>query len=743
MADVGVLLRRHRRAAGLSIEALSEASGVSVRAIGDMERGRARGPQARTTAALADALCLVDAARAELLTAARDGRMRRVADPPELCRLPPDVPDFVGRGPELAVLDRLRSRDTRSPLVVLSGAGGLGKSTLAVHAAHRVGNGHTGGEGYPGGVLHLDLHGLDRVALDPVDALGRLIGALGVRELPGDLADRSSLYRRLLAENDVLVVLDNARAEAQVRPLLAGDGHSTVLVTSRRLLTGLSHARRLSLDPLPDDAAATLLAQVADVPGDSPHLQAVAGLCGNYPLALRIAGNRLVTRPTWSLPDLAARLADGERRLAQLVAGDLRVSAALDLSYEQLDEDARRVFHRLALVPGAGAGPEIAGVLAGLPASRAEHLLDELVELSLLVPLPGGRVGFHDLVADYAAGRGATDDDAADREAAGAALRDWLLATAGAAGRLFEPEPGPPRDGGGLTFADLDAAERWLVAEADNWLAALREAADAGADQLVVDVAEAMHWFSDRWYVWRSWIDVFELSSAAAARLADDRLEAVHRNYLVWALATHRRLPEAREAAERAGDLARAAGDRAQEAWAHNYLADLLRLGGDGAAAVSHYRAAVELFDLLPDRAGALTAVSGTGDVLCDLGRVAEGQAAFTDVLARADDPELTLPDHIRDRYRLDALLGLARTRQLTGDLAGAETALRSALEVAPAVGAVLVGHTGELLAQVLRDQGRPELQRAALAAARAAWLQAGAPAHVTRLDEELARLGR
>ena len=328
MADVGVLLRRHRRAAGLSIEALAEASGVSVRAIGDMERGRARGPQARTMTALADALGLLGDARAELLAAARDGRMRRLPDLPGLCDLPPDVPDFVGREAELAELDRLGDPTTRPALVVLSGAGGLGKSVLAVHAARRVAS------SYPGGVLHMDLHGLDRAPMEPVDALGRLLQSLGMRDLPAELDDRAAVYRRLLAERPVLVVLDNARAEAQVRPLLSGDGHSTVLVTSRRLLTGLAHARRLALDPLPDDDAVAMLAEVAGVPVDAADLPTVARLCGNYPLALRIAGNRLLTRPSWTPADLADRLADGAHRLDQLVAGDLQVGAALALSYE-------------------------------------------------------------------------------------------------------------------------------------------------------------------------------------------------------------------------------------------------------------------------------------------------------------------------------------------------------------------------------------------------------------------------
>jgi transcriptional regulator with XRE-family HTH domain/tetratricopeptide (TPR) repeat protein len=733
--DVGILLRRHRRAAGLTLEALADASGVSVRAISDLERGRSRGPQPRTMAALADALRLPAEARSALLAAARDARLARVPELTGRLPLPPRLPDFVGRSAELAELARLADPATRPALVVLSGSGGLGKSALAVEAAHRA------AAAYPGGVLHLDLRGLDPEPVPPVELLGRALAALGLRELPPGLDDRAAAYRERLAEQAVLVVLDNAGAEAQVRPLLPGAGASTVLVTSRRLLTGLPADRRLALLPLPDDDAVALLARVGGAP-DGAALRQVARLCGHWPLALRIAGNRLLTRPAWTAADLAARLADGDHRLRHLVAGDLQVDAALALSYEQLDDDGRRVFRRLSLAAG-GAGAELVGVLAGIDAREAEHVLDELVELSLLVPLPGDRAGFHDLVAVYAAGRFAAEEPEPDRRERADRARDWLLASASAAGQLFEPDAGPAPVPGGLAFADRAAAERWLVLEQPNWTSALRAAAAAGADATVVAVAESMHWFSDRQAFWPAWVDVFGASAAAAGRLADPRLEAVHVNYLSWALSMQRRLDEAVAAADRAAGLARAAGDLEQEAWAHVYRANAQRFGGGPPEElVRHYLAGAKLFDRLGDHGNWVGASLGAMRALGDAGRYGDGLGLVEECLARLDGPAGDLPQHFRDWYRTHVRLFSGRLHWLAGDLTAAEAATRAGV-----AGAHELGVESELalahlqLGRVLRDRGRADDARAALLTAREHRSRAGVDGQLPELDAELAAL--
>ncbi|GGM13709.1 ATP-binding protein [Nakamurella endophytica] len=743
-ADLGALLRRHRQAARLTLEALAERSGVSARAISDMERGRARGPQARTIAALADALRLAGAPREALLTAARDGRLRRWPDLPGARDLPPRAPDFVGRHAELADLELLADPSTRSPLVVIAGAGGLGKSALAVEAAHRV------APGYPGGVLHLDLRGLDPHPAEPGDLLGRALSGLGVRDVPSGVPDRAAAYRRALAEHPVLVVLDNARAEAQVRPLLAGEGRSTVVITSRRLLTGLAHARRTALLPMPEDDAVALLAlasggATAAGPEHDDALRQVARLCGRYPLALRIAANRLSTRPAWTAADLAARLGRSERRLAQLVAGDVEVAGVLALSYDQLDADARRLFRRLSLI-AAGADPETAAVAADLPVGEVELLIDELVELSLLHALPGDRAGFHDLVAVYAAERLAAEEPPEDVRAATLAVRSWLLNTACAAGRLFEPDPVasvPPQPR--RTFRDLSAAERWLTVEADNWLAAFRATADEGDHRTVVAVAESMHWYSDRRSHWSGWLEVYGRSARAAEQLGDRRLEAVHRNYLAWALVVHKRYQEATETVALAAALAREAGDVRQEAWARRYAAELReRRDLMDAETEEHHRRAAELFERAGDVEGSLGSLGGVARLLGAAGRHREALALGDQVLERIAAHRTRIPDHILDWEASTALRDKAELLLRLGDLPAAESVARETVAVAERLG-VPFHHGGALrvLAHVLRTRGDVTQARAALLRARELFDAGGRPLRVAEVDRDLADLDR
>ncbi|MEU8384075.1 helix-turn-helix domain-containing protein [Streptosporangium sp. NPDC048865] len=350
------MLRRHRHAARMTLERLAEASGVSARTLSDMERGRSRGPQHRTVTALADALGLADADRGRLVELAREGRLRdHWSRPTGLCELPRSVDDFTGRAAELAwICEPAHAGEApgapgTANVRLVTGSAGLGKTTLTVRAAHAL------RPDFPDGVFFLDLFGMSPQPLPADEALGTLLRALGTAEqrVPGDLAGRASLYRSLLRARRVLVVLDNAASEEQVRPLLPGGGAGRALVTSRRLLAGLEGVRRLGLGPLPPVEAAELLTGILKDRGasdDGPAVWRLAQMCGGLPLALRIAGNRLVSRPGWNAADLAARLTNEERRLEQLSAGDLRIAGAFGLSYRQL-ADA----HRLELPYGFAA----------------------------------------------------------------------------------------------------------------------------------------------------------------------------------------------------------------------------------------------------------------------------------------------------------------------------------------------------------------------------------------------------
>lgn len=641
MTGFGSRLRDLRQASGLTMEQLAEASGVSDRAISDMERGHSRAPQARTLAALAAGLGLGPEQAAELEQLAREHRSRGAAGRPRLCELPRPVADFVGREAELDLAVAHAGavgEPGPAPVVVAHGQAGLGKTAFAVHLADRI------GDRFPDGRYYLDLRGTDPEPLEVGEALARLLRALEVspRRIADSDEERSSQLRAVLRTRRCLLVLDNAGSEAQLRPLLPGAGAGMAVVTSRRVLGGLEGVLRIGLDPLSPDESAALLrsiaAQAAD-PVSSGEVGAVSRLCGHLPLALRIAGTRLATRPAWTVAHLVARLTDADRRLAALTVGDTGVAAAFALSHAQLSEPARALFRRLAHVPGVCFSPEIAAVLAGIDPEDAVDGLDELVELGLLLPEPEGadRYRFHDLIRLYAAERLRIEEPAGSRAATSRRLNRWLLETAIVAGRWFEPAYGAlPADWSGLVpLATADEAAAWLHTEADNWLAALRACDD---DQLVVDVAEAMHWFSDRMVFWSGWYEVYGRSSAAAARLPDRRQEAAHLNYFAWA-AMHGagRPQEGAEIALRAHRIAVEIGDLKEQGWALAYAATAWRFTGRFEEALDAYRRAQQLSDATGDHDAYVQQFQGIGLLLASLGRHEEALAAYRQTLRELD----------------------------------------------------------------------------------------------------------
>jgi transcriptional regulator with XRE-family HTH domain len=418
-------LRGHRRAARLTLEQLAEVSGVSARTLSDMERGRSKGPQHRTVTALADALDLDEDARRELVELAREGRLRdHWTRPAGLCELPRLVDDFTGRAEELIWMSELvyaQSALGAGLVGLITGSGGMGKTTLAIRAGHLL------RPSFPGGVFFTDLLGMSPQPASAADALRLLLRALGLadEQIPVDVAQRASVYRSLLRDRRALVVLDNAGSEDQVRPLLPGEGASRALITSKRLLAGLEGVRRLGLGPLSRPEAAELLTGILGRPAardEEPALSRLAGLCEGMPLALRIIGNRLVSRPGWDPAELAARLADEEHRLDQFTAGDLKIATAFAMSYEQLADAARRVFRRLAVVPGRDFDADLAALVGEVPAEVAWDALDELVDLGLLLDGTAGRYRFHDLVRLFARTRLEEEESPAEREALTARL---------------------------------------------------------------------------------------------------------------------------------------------------------------------------------------------------------------------------------------------------------------------------------------------------------------------------------
>ncbi|MFK4067114.1 helix-turn-helix domain-containing protein [Streptomyces sp. NPDC029674] len=331
------------------------------------------------------------------------------AAPPVPRQLPPDIPELLGRGGELAVLDVLRPgpRGSGPVVVALDGPGGVGKSALAVHAAHRL------GERFPDGQLYADLRGShrDERPVPPAVVLRRFLGALGApRPFTGSAADAAAAYRTLLTERRVLIVLDNAVDAAQVRPLLPAAHGCAVLVTSLGVLATLNGAAHLHLAPLPPPASVAVLGLWAG-PGrlaaEHGAAESIARHCGHLPLALRIAGARLAARPRWPVRELADRLADPARRLAELSFADLDMHAALAAGHRDLlarGSTGRAAALALPLLAAGQGELTVAGAAAttGGAVSATEVILEQLVDVQLLESRAPGRYRFHPLTRLFA-----------------------------------------------------------------------------------------------------------------------------------------------------------------------------------------------------------------------------------------------------------------------------------------------------------------------------------------------------
>lgn len=620
----GDFLRFYRSRVPLTQEELAERTGLSTRAISDMERGRTLSPQFRTVQLLLDGLGLRDEEAAEFTALARASRVVAAQDRPGTpftatsSSLPPVLLELTGRESERLLLEGFAadaSSSSRLQIAVVHGAPGSGKTALAVDAGHRL------GARFADGCVFLDLRGTDTEPLTPDRAAHRLLRSFGVeeRQIPSDPDDKLSLYRSQLRDRTVLLVLDNAVNEAQVRPLLASSPGTLVLLTSRRVLTGLDARHRLALELLPPHHSVELLGVVtgADrVAAEPEAAERVAELCGGMPLALLIAGNRLTSRPRWTISHLAGQLEDEGRRLSVLRAGDLQVRAAFEISYHQLGPGAAALFRRLALVPSPGADAALASALT----DHAEEALEELADASLLgISETPGRYTRHDLLQVFALERLELDEDPAVVADVRTRLRHWLLDVATGAARFFDHDREATRSG---PVHDRESASRWLELERENWREALRWAVEAGEHDRVLALAQAMHWYSDMHGVGELWRDVFTAGANAAHMLGNAKDAAEQLNYLSWALyALCGRPHEALAVHEKA---ALAADDTITEAWTCYYGSAIHRRVGEAEEAVRLGRRSVELFERAGYRIGENLALSLLGLMLHTAGHLAE-----------------------------------------------------------------------------------------------------------------------
>jgi tetratricopeptide (TPR) repeat protein len=555
------------------------------------------------------------------------------AAPTALRQLPPRPAGFTGRVQELAALATMLapgSADDTGLVCAIAGLAGVGKTALAIEAAHAA----VAAGWFPGGVMFVDLHGYD-TPVGAAQALDSLLRALGIpgERLPDTMDDRTGLYRSVLAEQAgaVLVVADNASSAGQVRPLLPADGRHRMLITSRHTLPQLG-ARLFDLNlPSTDEAVALLdgALRAADpqdgrVADDPAAAGEVVGRSGCLPLAVQVAGALLAVDRTMQVADLARQLAIGGQRLALLDDGERAVRSTFDLSYQRLPDPEARLFGLLALNPGPDVSIAAACVLVQLDEAAVRAMLRDLVHAHLLEPTSvRDRWRMHDLVREYA---GTVFPETGTGEAVDRLL-DYYMRTTRAADRHLEALPGMlvPEE-----FTDRAAALLWLDAERANLVAAASLAAATGRDVVARDLPNRLSNYLD----WRRYLDdkvlTEGISRDAARRLRDRRGEANALNNLGVALVGLRRFDEAIVACTESAALQKKVRNRRGRGIALNTLGIALRHERRFEEAINAHQQASRLFRRIRDSHSVGMALNNLGSDLTEARRFEEAIAAHT-----------------------------------------------------------------------------------------------------------------
>ncbi|GAA2356521.1 BTAD domain-containing putative transcriptional regulator [Streptomyces cuspidosporus] len=647
---------------------------------------------------------------------------------PSPAQLPPDLPVFTGRRAELAeVLARLPGEARTASTVLISAIGGMagiGKTTLAVHWAHRV------RDRFPDGQLYVNLRGFDPTgpAMSPGEAVRGFLVALGVppQHIPNGVDDQAALYRSLLAGRRVLVLLDNALSTDQVRPLLPGSRDCLTIVTSRNQLQGLLAAygaHALSLRPLDVDDAREFLARrlgddrVASAPG---AVAEIAERCAGLPLALACVAARAALRPDVPLSVVAEELRESRGGLDVFTGGEVStdVAAVFSWSYRAVPPAAARLFRLLGLQAGPDVSAEAAASLAGLPAREARPLLAELARVQLISEHAPGRYVLHDLLRAYSQELARTDEPERERRAAVHRLLDHYVHAAHAADLLLAPHldpipPTPPRPGAVLeSFPDRERALAWLAAEYPALLLAVDDAARNGFDSHACRLAWALEAFFDRRGHWHDWAAAQRTALRCALRTAEPGMEARALRALARVEGRLGRHDEARAHLERALRLFTELGDDIGRGNTHRSLGWTADQQGDLRAALRHNQEALELLRAADDRPAWASVLASVGWYHALLGE-------FDVALSHCRAALPVLREH-GDRYgEAAARHTVGYLHQQAGRHPGAVSAYRDALTVYRELGAPYME------AQTLTDLGDVHSALGDAESAEDAWRQA------------------
>ncbi|MGY6022028.1 tetratricopeptide repeat protein [Streptomyces spinosirectus] len=552
--------------------------------------------------------------------------------------LPRDAPDFTGREAQLAAV--LAAIDSHGAVSV-DGMAGVGKTCLAVHAAHRL------AAGFPDGGLYVDLHGFTegRPPLDPDSALRMLLGALDVpsEKVPQEgLEQLAACWRSELAHRRVVVVLDNAADAEQVRPLLPGAGDSVALITSRNRLLGLDEVPPVSLDVLDPQESAELLARASGDPGgpdgrlgrDPRAAAEVLRLCGHLPLALRLAAARLRHRPGWTVGVLAERMTQGAGEF------DAAFGAALAMSVRQLNRSQARLFRLLSLVPGESFDEYVVAALADVSVGDARETLEDLLDAHLVEQPAPDRYRLHDLVHQHARRTAAEQDPATEREQALRRVLDYYVHAAAAADASM-PFVSPTRAAAAVPppaqlphFADKNAAFGWLVTEYGNLVAAFETASAVGADAHVSELPRFLRAYFARRCGTTHLNALFERSLAAAERLGDPLQLAESYSDLGFARYNAGRMAEAAAAYGAAGLRVSRTGDARMEAELTMRRGYLAWDAGDVEEPLELFRLAGKLYEQAGCPTGAAGAAASEAWAMLQLGHREEAARRAREVLA-------------------------------------------------------------------------------------------------------------